>query len=199
MLEQIPVRRRFFRPWLLAGCALIACAAALVLGRSPRTGPSSQGVAPQAAVPEESRREITGSDHAVLIACAIGSDRHETAAATEKSLPAIRASTTVWLNTPEQKAALDAIIAFLPHMNYTDVLRPGYFCPADFNRDNVIDATDQTLFLEAWSDISHPLAGWADLNDDGTLDALDVDEFVRRTGTSDCDPAATAERRLLVC
>lgn len=73
-----------------------------------------------------------------------------------------------------------------------------YFCPADFNRDDVIDDTDTAAFLDAFASRTGPFAEFLDVNRDGAIDAADLEAFVHATETP-CDPVKTAENRLISC
>ena len=73
-----------------------------------------------------------------------------------------------------------------------------YFCPGDFNRDDVIDEKDITDYLEASATMSGPLAEFLDINHDGVVDASDLQALVDAT-FADCDPSLTAQNRHLIC
>lgn len=74
-----------------------------------------------------------------------------------------------------------------------------YFCRADFNRDDAVDDQDTRDFLDAWASREGPYAPFLDVNHDGWLNADDVDAFFDAYSANDCDPAAIAEYRLLIC
>lgn len=73
-----------------------------------------------------------------------------------------------------------------------------YFCPGDFNRDDVIDDKDTSDYLEASATMSGPLAEFLDINHDGTVDASDLQALIDAT-SADCDPAQTAINRSIIC
>lgn len=73
-----------------------------------------------------------------------------------------------------------------------------YFCPADFNRDDLIDDKDITDYLEASATMSGPLAEFLDINHDGLIDASDLQALIDAT-SADCDPAQTAINRSIIC
>lgn len=91
------------------------------------------------------------------------------------------------------------IVALLPHLANERPARLNYYCPADFNKDNVVDETDLVLFEQAWEDPAHPLHGWTDFDDSGVTDAFDFNEFLDAFARGDCDPQSRADYRQQVC
>lgn len=77
--------------------------------------------------------------------------------------------------------------------------RAKYYCPADFNKDDRIDAEDLALYLAVFSAQDGPMASWLDIDADGGVTPSDLEEFINVLERQDCDPAKNAEYRLSIC
>lgn len=73
-----------------------------------------------------------------------------------------------------------------------------YFCPADFNRDDVLDGSDTIDFLSAFSTREGPFAEFLDMNGDGRVDSLDMDAFLH-VDKQECDPERQMQTRAISC
>lgn len=105
-----------------------------------------------------------------------------------------------------QPASMEAYAAWtqmiareLPHVERDDYGKWYGYCPADFDKNNVVDTADAAMFARLWQDESHELTGWADVNGDGWIDAGDVIEFMHRYIEQDCDPAQKVIERSAWC
>lgn len=102
--------------------------------------------------------------------------------------------------TVEEFEAWAAMVAReLPHVPRDDYGKWHGFCPADMDKNDIVDAADATFFARLWQDESHELTGWADVNADGWIDAGDVIEFMHRYIEQDCDPAQKVTERSMWC
>ncbi len=110
--------------------------------------------------------------------------------------------------TPILFCSVHAAAATMPEMDiYTlpeSIQREGewrarYFCPADFNKDDQIDSDDLALFLAVFSAQDGPMAPWLDIDADGDVTPMDLEQFLNVFERNDCDPAKNAEHRLMVC
>jgi len=98
-------------------------------------------------------------------------------------------------------AALAPIdISQLPEtVRHAKFLRPQDYCPADFNKDDRIDAGDLELFLAVYSAREGPMVDWLDLTSDGTIDGDDVDCFMAAFNSGGCDPMSLTLTRVIAC
>lgn len=94
---------------------------------------------------------------------------------------------------------LRPIFEALPHLPESDWHKLGYYCRADFDKNDRIGEEDLALFLAAWSDADHALASWTDVNGDGVLDSTDVYEFLEMYSSGECDTEARRALREIIC
>ncbi|GJQ31084.1 MAG: hypothetical protein HBSAPP03_29680 [Phycisphaerae bacterium] len=91
------------------------------------------------------------------------------------------------------------ILSLPPGAVGIDPWRLKYFCPADFNRDNVIDQGDVALYLAVFAAREGPMVDWLDLTGDGVIDDADLDSFMRQYQDGGCDPEQAAEYMFIIC
>jgi hypothetical protein len=91
------------------------------------------------------------------------------------------------------------IFDMLPHMEKSDIHKLGYFCPADFNKDDRVDESDLLLFAQTWTDEASPLFNWCDVNADGFVDAADAVEFMSQFNDGPRDGERIKELRSMIC
>lgn len=95
--------------------------------------------------------------------------------------------------------AMQPIFDLLPHMDKNDIHKLGYFCPGDFNKDDVVDDADVALFVATFHDETSPIFNWCDVNTDGVIDDADTAEFLRLFTEGGCDPEAWKIARSQIC
>lgn len=98
----------------------------------------------------------------------------------------------------EQWRRFQPISDLLPHFPPEDIYKLRYYCLADFDKNDEINADDLLMFLDAFADPSHPLSDWTDINADGMIDQQDLIEFIRAF-ESPCDPSERRQARSEIC
>lgn len=84
-------------------------------------------------------------------------------------------------------------------VRHAKYLRPQDYCPADFNKDDRIDAGDIELFLAVYSAREGPMVDWLDLTADGAIDGADVECFMTAFNSGGCDPMSLTLTRVIAC
>lgn len=81
--------------------------------------------------------------------------------------------------------------------------RARYFCPADINRDDVVDSADLVAFTAGYvspqSPPEHLDPEFLDLNADGWIDADDLLRFIDAWTGDSCDPEERRTYRGVIC
>lgn len=99
----------------------------------------------------------------------------------------------------ENMRLVQPILDALPNLSRNDVYKLGYFCPADFNKDDRIDEQDFTLFAQTWADENSPLFNWCDMNKDGVVDESDAIEFLHEYREGSCNCEELRDLRSTIC
>jgi hypothetical protein len=76
--------------------------------------------------------------------------------------------------------------------------RSRQYCPADFNRDDVVDQADLAAYVECWQTGDEMSVRRADMNHDEVADGADMTEFLSAYFNNDCDPQRQRERRTAI-
>lgn len=109
------------------------------------------------------------------------------------------ARTPIDWTSPAFLREFDAIMAALPHLARNDITKLDYFCPADFNKDDTVDASDVEAFMQAFHDPQSPLTAWTDINKDGLIDDADLQLFLDAYAQGACDTVERKSLRDIIC